>query len=453
MSLLKQYLSMEQHSEAPADSEDQPIEVPEVEPVTEEEEYEAEEVLEEVEHDQRTEDHESSRREAFIEEAEEAMESLENFHDILSHGLENNQYSPQFAAVVSSSLESYKDVLGLEHFELGLENYNSGNLEEFYTVALEATTEAAYRIGHAPEQIISALVDKFMGDKAINKRRNAAKAINKKADAVLEKLSGAGSSETVTISIKGVNKKLSQGGSFPGNLVNAVKQDQKSVEFLLGKYAPASITRQQEIVKAMMEGVKDIRSKKGEEASKRASKFATEPTPESKIPAGIKDGSTLLGGVKLAVPSVEKGEDTAATLLAEAKAGKIKFESIGKVGDLPTEVELKVSEVRTLLTTAKAYAVIIEKSGDDLGAKLKSGVKASSMQKRYTKHEGDWFVKVFRKNKDIQALRKLSISYGKVGIGVANETFGHAHDVAKSLIKIGERAAKKAGKKEEKSED
>lgn len=452
MSLLKQYLSMEQHSEAPADSEDQPIEVPEVEPVTEEEEYEAEEVLEEAEADRHAEERDGERYEMFADEVEEAVESLENFRDILQHGLDNAQYSPQFAAVVSSSLESYKDVLGLEHFELGLENYNSGNLEEFYTVALEATTEGYYRFFSAPFTALGKLSDKLVGTAAEKKREAAAKAIIKKADAALEKLSGANASDTVTVSLKGVNKKLSQGGSFPSNLVNAVKQDQKSINHMLGTYAPNAIARQQEMVKAMMDAVKDIRGKDGDAASKKVAKFANEPTPESKIPSSIADGSALLGGVKVDVPKAEKGESTAATLKAMAKAGSVKFVQI-KQGDLPSETELKVSDVRALLNSAKAYAVMIEKSGKDVGAKIKEGVKLTFMQKAYTQKEGDILRKYFNKNEDLQALRKLSIKYGKVGLSAAADSFSHARGVAQALITIGERTAKKAGKKEEKSED
>lgn len=453
MSLLKQYLSMEDHHDAPVEGEEVvEVEVPEVAPVSEEEEYEADEILEEAEGDRRDEDHLVEKHDSFVEEVSETVESLENFRDILEHGIENSQYSPQFAAVVSTALEGYAEVLGLEHYSLGLENYNSADLEEFYTVALEATSETLYRIDYALENALGALADKLAGTIAEKKRASVAKAIIKKADAGLEALASASPSDSVTVSLKGINKKLSQNGAFPSNLVSAVKQDQNAIGYMLGTYAPAAISRQQEMVKDMMDAVKDLRGGKGDSASKRAEKYAHQPTPESKIPAGIKDGQTLLGSVRVDVPSAEKGESTADTLKALAKAGKLKFTS-SKVGDLPSETTLKVSEVRALLNAAKAYAVIIEKSGKDVGEKVKAGVKASMMQKTYTKHEGDMFVKIFKKNKDVQALRKYAISYGSVGLKAAADSFSHARDVAKAIITLGERAAKKAGKKEEKSDD
>lgn len=449
MSRLKMYLSMEDNRDVVEDEHAVAVDIPAVEPVTDEDVYEADAHLEESQVERAEDERAESEDESIAEDIEDRIESLESISDIISHGLESHVFSPQFAAVVDHKLKPYQDMFGLESFDLGLENYNADNMEAYYTVALEATTETIYKLRHALDNVLAKGYDAINGTAAQARRTVASKSLIKKADALLEKLSGESASATHIVSLKGVGGKLTQDGSFPNNLVDAVKKDQKAVEFLLGKYVDSAIQRQVAMQKAVADGVKRVRASDGGAPTKDAEAFAKQGTVESSIPVPIREGKVLLGGVKLSIPDVEAGDSAAKTLVAMAKAGKVKFSKVD-VKELPPTLTVKVSDLRALANAVKTYAVMIEKSGTSVGEALKKGLKNSQMQNVYAKREGDMLSKWFKKNPELQAMSTLTKRAPSVMLNVASKAFGHAEDVAKALLVLANRAAdQKPNKKED----
>lgn len=81
-----------------------------------------------------------------IEDLDERRFALEHFREILQHGLETQQYSPQFAAITHVTLEAYNALFDIEIPLVSLEHYGHDTLDEFYQLALEDFTQKLTRL-------------------------------------------------------------------------------------------------------------------------------------------------------------------------------------------------------------------------------------------------------------------------------------------------------------------
>jgi hypothetical protein len=456
MSLLKQYLSLESAAEVEVEIKEDggvvvEIEVPEVQPVSEDEVYEAEETLDNTAAIGAAEQAAIAEADQVAEELDDRSAALENFCEILSHGIEHGQYSPQFAALVSTGLEEYSALFGEPQVVASLENYGHENLEEFYKLALEDFTEKLYKLKGAVDR---ASVSPFLA--LANKARSATRsasaiAVRKKADALLEKLAQASGAKASEVSLKGLKAKLAVKGAVPSNLLQAVKNDQRAVQELLDTYATAGLKYNDELAKTLDSAVKKVRAKDKDGAVAEINAFAKKPRPEDKLSAGIRDGSALLGNVALKFDAAAKVEDGKGLFKAEAKRGAPKLKSLG--GDIggSDSIELSLADIKALLVAAKAYSVLIEKANGSITNATKGITYKSTAEKAYANHEGDFSFKIF-KTAEIQDLNAFWRAYPSALTSLISDSFGHATDSAKALLALAERAIGKLGKSEKKDD-
>jgi len=118
MSRLKMYLAMEDHAVGVDHTDAMAVDIPDVEPVTQEDVYEADAQLEESSAERLEEERGRDEDDALSDEIDERVEALESISDLLRQGLETHTYSSQFAAIVDQQLKPYQEMLGLETFEL-----------------------------------------------------------------------------------------------------------------------------------------------------------------------------------------------------------------------------------------------------------------------------------------------------------------------------------------------
>lgn len=441
MSVLKMYLSQEDNlSDAELVEAELGIEIPEAEPVTEEEVYEAEAVLEETTADQIEAEREIEEITQVQAEAESRIASLENICEVLQYGLESEQYSPQMAAVVHAALEEYSELFGEEKPKVSLENYSHDNLEEFYRLALEDFTEKLYKLGISADKAVLGALPGLVHKAKHLKRNLVASSLKKKADKLLGVLSEVETTDPAVVSLKGLKARIAVKGSVPNNIANAAKADQRVMGEILNKTVGEGLDYLDAISKVAEDSVAKIRANKDREVGSAIEGVLKMTRPEDKIAAVAKDGSVLLGNVKIELGEIKNAEGTRDKLRAQAARPAPKFVKLDGEPTGPDELKLSKSDIAAILNLVKAYAIQMEKANDNLSSSVKNLRFDKFIESRYIKNEGDTFRKFFGRNKELQALGELVLSYTRTVAGLYNGAFAHSTDSAKALLALAQRA-------------
>ncbi len=457
MSLIQEYLAMEEHSEAPDVNVEVEVEVevPEVQDVSEDEVYEADEHLEHESVSRVEEEHDLRSAEAALEEIDTQVASLENYIDVLEHGIEATQYSPQFAAMVQSSMEEHAELFGEGGPAVSLESYGHDNLGEYYQAALEGFKEQLIKYEQLRERILKGVYNKVANTAVIAKRNSIAKSLQQKADAGLNQLASVSNSGKVEISLKGLKGRIAVNGAVPTNIAAAIKKDQAAMNELLKNYAPSALAYMKEAKGAAKDAIDKLKSKDKESGKNGLEVFAQRELPETKLSAGILDGSALIGNTQLKFEKVEKGGDAASRLKAISKRSKAKFVSSGGTPSGSDTISMTKADAIAILNAVKVYASIIEQGNKSVTQLMKGIRTEGQLDYRYLINQGDYYMKLFNRNKELTQLAKVTRTYPKFITRIINGAFGHSVDSAKAGLQVAERITKALGKggKEEKKDD
>lgn len=454
MSILKMYLSQEDNlSDAELVEAELGIEIPEVEPVTEEEEYEAEAVIAEIATDNIQQEIQDDVMDRLRDETETQIAALEQYLEVLQFGLENKEYSPQFAATVHAAMGNFSDLFGEETPKASLENYSHDNLEEFYTVAAEDFSEKLWKLEKTLDKIMGApintIVDKVVG----TSRTLRARAIRKKADALLEKIAGVEVNGKFDVPVTGMQSRLAMKNVLPTNLLAGVQADQKSLSEIFTKYAEDGFKHCKFLYVELGEAVKKLRD--GQDVTADMEKISKVPQPELGLSSGIRDGSKLLGNVALDIRQPQGAADSSKHRFeVNADRRRPKFVKLDDKVTGPNSYALTKKDVVDLLNAAKLYAGILEKANDNITSRAKSLKTSSFTQARYVASKGSGSTFINSLANDFGQAARLLATYPHIFLSLISRSFGHAEESAQTVLMFGERALKAAKRKakEEKGE-
>lgn len=451
MSVLLKFLkaSTEDHHEIVKEEID--IEIPEVQPVSEEEEYEADEHLEEVDEERREIDVAIEQFKMMESEVEERVTSIENYSEVLTIGLEQAQFSPQFAGLVHEELNGYKRLFGDDLSIPSLEDHSHETLGDFYTASLEGFGEVVSKL----KASVTAASTKVMAAiQAIGTNEKAADALIKKADAALEAVSGKDFSEPVTVKLSGLGKTLHFKGAIPSNLQSAIATDQKSLNALYKSFVPTAVSYVTSVSKALAPAMNDKAK-----ADSAAKSIIALKVPRTTIASGIADGSQLLGAkVNVVAPAKHDVNTEALGQIAQAFNGKL----FGKSGTAKDgEVKLTKSDVESLLKSVKVYAEQLRQLSREAAKELKrqasdtrafaSAARDAGVSKSmtYTQGTGGGVGVTVDSGSEYSQIRAM----GAVLKGASFEAPGAYKEIAKRLdgnaravLSLAKRASDKAGK-------
>lgn len=417
------------------------VEVPEVAEVTEGEVLEAEAVFEETVEEETEEDQEDLIVEEGTAQAEDLVESMENFIQILEHGIETQQYSPQFAATVHVALEQYNEAMGIQVPAVSLENYSHDNLADFYVASLEDMANKLNDIGQVVDTAIPKMISRMVGAKVEARRTKAANAIQTRADAVLNSLPT--TRGKVEVSIKGLERALGVSGSVPTNITGAASANLKAVGEL-AKVSSGVLSYLNNISGTLHKAVSYIRDKNPDEAE-AVTNGMTLKTPFDSLSSALTSGSGLLGNKRVLLGDAPSSGQGPEWFKAHTKRKGPKFEKI-KVGASPATVSLSAADIRNLLKTVKTQAALLERTNSEVTRALR-GSKIVSTQESMTRllNEGNARRKYFGKNPTVQAARLFYRRQAFKLNDLVKMTFSHGFESANALVRLAERAAKQIG--------
>lgn len=291
MSLLKKYAQagVESHSEAGAETglieqieHAIPVEVPEVQEVTPEQAYEAEQVLNAV-----------TEAPAPVydpsEDAETLIEGMETYIEVLQFGLDNKQFDKQTIGVAIADLNAIRSGVGIEEF--GLEGYGEEDLESLYKVAIEGFTDAVAKVVLFPVKLLNGLG--FVADDFLSKAIGVAlgKSLNARADSLLNDLAGI-DNRKVEMDLGKYAGALAVGGKISTPLKTNLATATASHKELLMKYPENALAYIDSIKRLMEECKKDIKNDKP--FADKIKTFAKKPTADQQLSKNITEGRGLL---------------------------------------------------------------------------------------------------------------------------------------------------------------
>lgn len=425
------------------------IVVPEAQDITENDEYAAETYLDEEWNTRLAIETEVQRAEVALEEIDYRMAALENHRMILEHGVEAQQYSPQFAAAVQVTLEDYATLFGTD-VGASLERYTEDDPGVYYHVALESLTEQLIKLDQLGKRIRANVYNFIVGEAVTTKRAKAAKGLQTKAEAGLKQLAGISHSGKVDISLKGLQGKLAVNGTLPTNVIAAVKKDQAAINELLQTYTPAALAYMKDASSTAKSAIKNLEMAEKMAGYKDMDTFAHRDPPETKLTPGITDGSALLGNHRLAFKPIE-GKDAHARLRALAKRSKAKFVTSGKKPSNADSLSLSKTDAVALLNAVKAYAEIIEKGNQSVTRQMRGIKSDGALDYQYLINQGQRELKRYDRNKELTQLANFTRAYPKFIARVVSGTFGHAIDSARTTLQLAERITKALDKGGEKT--
>lgn len=348
MSRLKKYISQENFEEAVVEE----IEAAEPMPVTEEEVFEAEAALQELSVVDAERQMEITEARTDIADIEERIASVEAFMEILQHGLETRQFSPQLAAAAHVSLEQYGKLFGEQLSTPSLENHGHEDLEAYYSASLESFGAVLKGLKNAAVAAKTRVERIF---KLIGSDEGRAKALTKKADDLLAKLKDVNSTDAVEVSTAGVINRINFAGKFPENLPKALAADLKSRQVLIQVMPKKFIAH----AEALIEAVAKAAGEKAEEAEKTLqAAIRNTPFPMDSLDGKINGGQSLLGG-KFDYKKVAPGEDLKAMIKAIHDQEPADTYTT-KTEDGPKEIKLTGADVAAILKTVKQQVALIE---------------------------------------------------------------------------------------------
>lgn len=351
-SLLQEYLDGAVVSQEDHESSDEPslqtieveveVDVPEVQEVSEDQAYEAEADLGQVEADAIGVD--AAQREAQVaqEQVDDHLASIDSYREVLAIGIEREEYSAQFAAMVAAALENYNQMLGEVAGAPSLEDYDQADLGEYYVASQEAFADVSKKLSNISKAIRAKIGRTF---KAIGTDKGRAKSLTTKADKLLAEVSKIKTDEKVEVSLAGVANRVAVDGTIPSDLTAAVKTHNATVNGIAAKVVPALLDFGNDVAR-------DI--KKAGDLDTEEAKAIIESAKSRKDPtAGFQLGAVL--GGKLVSSSLREndrgGEFSSKSLdIEEVKPGK----------DAANAIELTAAQVKSVLQEVKRGVVVLD---------------------------------------------------------------------------------------------
>lgn len=415
------------------------LEIPETpeEPVTEEEVEVATEEAEEAVEEQEAEFENIEEAELIADEAAEESASLEQFTQVLKHGLKTKTYSPQFAAVVAHKMAHLDDVFGGRQPTPSLEDFSGQDLEQYYTASLESFAGFAKRLNSVFARAISAIPDSIANGKLKNGYIKQAAALNTKIDAAVQALNGI-DSQAVADGVS-VTKGLAVSGK---DLFAGLEYDLR----LTTTAATKGMDANEKLVNGAVDTLLEANAKGGVgKTGQIVAKAASLPAAADAYPSEAYE-TGFAGGSKLTKQALSEDGDVRSKIKALANGGVPSVVS-GKA-EAPDAVTLKKADIARLLKMAKVYAQLGNKVADSVGGELLNKMKTVDIartQSIQAEVVGGSRNTTWSEGKDLDtlatALPKMVNNHIKVYRFVAD----HALTMAEELLRLAEKAAKKAG--------
>lgn len=346
MSDLKTFLSMEARKET-----DMVFHIPTAQYVSMEE---AEELAASV--DDVLDEYEDNSEVATIDEISEVTDSLEHYVQVLEYGLEHQEYSPQFAAIVHASMAQMSERFGVEMFSVpSLESYDSDTLEDYYRVSLESIRGFIQRVA----RVVPSVVDR-LGNKVIDALKNKTgdvryNKIVKISDGAIQEANT--SSGTTTVKMKGKEKTFSMGGELPSDIVRAVKKDISTTQNFIERVLKPYLASVNKIYGVLGE----VRFEGGpKQTSQILGKILDIKIPYDAVNAEMRTGSGFISRTNVDVVDNRPSGDKLSAKFQVIRKNSIRLLS-GKTAKPKSsfgDMEFTAQQVKELANLAKVYASI-----------------------------------------------------------------------------------------------
>lgn len=451
MSRLQAYLGMEDHTEETPQVNvevEVEVEVPEVEHVTDEDVQDA--IAEEVS----TEELAASQRElvdsfeSLRDEVDEHLASLENYAEVLSYGIEKEQYSPQFAGIVATSLERYQALFGEDVEIPALENHGHDDLGEYYTASLESVTGFMSRLSNTVTGLRNRMVEGIASKTEAASREAFVKSITKQADELYDTVSKMEGGK-VKVNLKGMSARLSMGGKAPDSLAQAFTTDLKATRYLLLDYTKQYMEYTRKLSELLSTAAR------GDKAAIKsaADKAIGLKSPAESLPAGLLSGSDLLNHSAVKFEGRKSGEgDTRQQLKEKRKTNPAKLAKADGERGTAGEYEVTKTDAQAILKLVKQYGASlsefdkeISKAARELQVLTVSNTKDERSTSFTTKQS--WEDQV-----DVDLLADVAKTVGVAIPQMAKGAVSHLKDSAKTGLAVVKRISA-AGKSESKDDE
>lgn len=326
------------------------LDIPGIKPVSEAEEQEASDFLEEVSEER--DDFEVSL-ESYDRVQEELLQharTASRFIGGLQYGLEHNDLSKAYAATAQSTMHEIGSIFDVAAATPALEDYTADQLDAFYTVSLEGFSDILRTISEKLAQVTEKTRE-FVALLGVNDK--AAKALHVKADALHAQLDKVDVEKEVEL--KKMARLFNFAGKVPTDIAKAAIDDVRSVTYLATKHLDNQASYHVQTVDKLA----DILNVKAG-ATEKMEKFLDQPTPNMQIPEPIASGKALLGK-KILVESFSKGRllsKTTESFVWKLRQERKLFQKVNKKVEGKTLINRQTAE--SLIKTAKAYASVLE---------------------------------------------------------------------------------------------
>jgi hypothetical protein len=446
MSLLERYLSLEDYHESVTSNDVSPdelpvpeVEVPEVRDVTEDELEEAEELLEDLNTSEVEQERAVEEVERFNEEVGVAVESFDRMLAVFRFGLENHQFSPQLAAFADQAIKQYGEVLGAQEVP-SFEDYSSDDLEVYYGKVVAALEDYVSDTTNRQSGVVSRKLSEFVGKLVDNSRVKKFQAVVTQCDVMISELNALPSGSVEVKLSGGMRKALSMGGDIPSNLVDGVKKERATMNWVFGTYLKSAVSYHTAIFNTIEESRK-ISSV--DELKKLIHQKIPAKTPEAAMGDTILKGTGLFGNVKYKVrtdsdPRVDVLDPTGAVLAHLPVREKVEV----KGGEKAVKVDKGM--LVKLLQEVKSNAIFMAEQTKKTGKELNTVIVNSRPEVQRGGNVG-WFFLAARQR---ARLLNWAHTYAWVFIPFVNEMAIRSLSSQKSLVKFAKKGVTQLKKQE-----
>lgn len=372
-------------SESDNDDDGVDYDVPDVDTeVTDEEVADAEEDAEEASAEDEALDEEIVDTSKSVAELEDEEASVEQYIGVLSHGIRTKGFHAQTVHLAQTKLLALSSKFG-EHAPVipSMEDYNSKNLDAYYTNSLESFSDFLKKIRHARKNFFDNFAKKMNDKIHLKAVETEMDALNKACDKEIVRLKALEMPEAITVKVpagvrhpQGVIKGMTAELQWMNDVSGVFKADQVYIKGL------ADILK-----KAVAEGD----STKATELANRALKLGM---PGKKYPASAFTGSTYLSEMKFVKNTVKPSGNMAEDMKTLAQRAIPELQgSPMSAGTGPAEGTFKKAELVKLLQLCKVMIGLSRgtagSTGKDIVDQLDSANRSSTAQDMAGAKTGD----------------------------------------------------------------
>lgn len=318
-----------------------------------------EEVLEEevAEIQERLDDEiaEAEEAEQVGDELEEIQAAVEGYIEILEHGIEAKDFSPQFAYALSLALESYQDLVDDTLVLPSLENYSKDDLEPYYVASLESLQGFLSRIGNAIANSFAKPLENMANSIRRNTNNRISKALADGAASAIAALAEK-SGDKVAIAIGGARRQFAIAGQFPSDVTQGVATDLRSLQLLGSKYLEEAVAYN----KKLLDLVAKLDTATENEVIKVLDTIYQIKPPATVIPQDLLSGKGLIGNRQVRFEEKERGATIYESVRGLKKTKPPRIKRMRVKSPKVETLELSRSQIKALLESVKAYARLID---------------------------------------------------------------------------------------------